>query len=197
MAQVVGLSVELARALSGASAATTLVAGRRRGAAGPFLELSQADWAARRSPARSVPSARPRRPSSRAVRSASSSSPRRRLCGRSRARPWLRRRVRSCTRLRRWRRSSSRRRVTVNVVAPGFLGDERFAEAIPAGRPPIPEDVAEACAFLASEAASYVTGAVIPSTAASRSRSRQGGSPLILASARRRASDRSRPPLGQ
>lgn len=65
------------------------------------------------------------------------------------------------------------RGVTVNVVAPGFvetdmtavLGDERTAEIlrqVPLGRLALPDEVAKVIAFLASEDAAYVTGAVIP-----------------------------------
>jgi 3-oxoacyl-[acyl-carrier protein] reductase len=64
------------------------------------------------------------------------------------------------------------RGVTVNAVAPGFietrltdvLQDEwkkRILEQIPLGRFGSPEDVAEAVAFLASERARYITGAVL------------------------------------
>ncbi len=65
------------------------------------------------------------------------------------------------------------RNVTANVVAPGFvetdmtaaLPDERQAEyrkAIPAGRFATPDEVAAAITWLASDAAGYVSGAVIP-----------------------------------
>jgi NAD(P)-dependent dehydrogenase (short-subunit alcohol dehydrogenase family) len=65
------------------------------------------------------------------------------------------------------------RNVTANVVAPGFidtdmtdaLGDARKAEilkAIPAGRFASAGEVAAVVTWLASEAAGYVTGAVIP-----------------------------------
>jgi 3-oxoacyl-[acyl-carrier protein] reductase len=65
------------------------------------------------------------------------------------------------------------RQITVNVVAPGLietdmttaLGDERVAlmtSQVPLGRVGTVNDVAEVVGFLASPAASYVTGAVIP-----------------------------------
>jgi 3-oxoacyl-[acyl-carrier protein] reductase len=65
------------------------------------------------------------------------------------------------------------RSITVNVVAPGFvqtdmtssLDDERRAAVIaniPLGRMAVPSEVADVVAFLASPAAAYITGAVIP-----------------------------------
>lgn len=65
------------------------------------------------------------------------------------------------------------RQVTVNCVAPGLVEtdmtdelDERLLnsmlDAVPVGRLGQPEDVAAAVSFLASDEASYVTGAVIP-----------------------------------
>jgi 3-oxoacyl-[acyl-carrier protein] reductase len=65
------------------------------------------------------------------------------------------------------------RGITANVVAPGFIDTEMTAAlpqarreaylaAIPAGRFAQPEEVAEVVAFLASDAAGYVSGAVIP-----------------------------------
>ncbi|GAB3368640.1 3-oxoacyl-ACP reductase FabG [Micromonospora halotolerans] len=65
------------------------------------------------------------------------------------------------------------RNITANVVAPGFidtdmtagLPEERKAEirkSIPAGRMASPEEVAAAVTWLASDAAAYISGAVIP-----------------------------------
>jgi beta-ketoacyl ACP reductase len=65
------------------------------------------------------------------------------------------------------------RRITANVVAPGFvatdmtavLTEARRAEIerqIPLGRQASPQEVAAAVTWLASDAAAYVTGAVIP-----------------------------------
>jgi len=65
------------------------------------------------------------------------------------------------------------RGITANVVTPGFvdtdmtavLSDERRAEitgAVPLGRYATPAEVAGTVVFLASDAAAYITGAVIP-----------------------------------
>lgn len=65
------------------------------------------------------------------------------------------------------------RGITANVVAPGFIETEMTAalpaerrasylSAIPAGRFAQPQEVADAVAFLASDAAAYISGAVIP-----------------------------------
>ena len=71
---------------------------------------------------------------------------------------------------RRW--SSARRAIRVNAVAPGLIdrpglaeawpeGVARWEAACPLGRLGQPEDVADACLFLASPAARWITGAVL------------------------------------
>jgi NAD(P)-dependent dehydrogenase (short-subunit alcohol dehydrogenase family) len=65
------------------------------------------------------------------------------------------------------------RSITANVVAPGpvstdmtaALGDKRLSEltaAVPLGRMATPDEIAGVVAFLASDDAAYITGAVIP-----------------------------------
>ena len=65
------------------------------------------------------------------------------------------------------------RGVTANVVAPGYVDTDMTAElsekrreeivaAIPVGRTAAPEEIAKAVAWLASDDAAYVTGAVLP-----------------------------------
>jgi 3-oxoacyl-[acyl-carrier protein] reductase len=62
----------------------------------------------------------------------------------------------------------ARRGITVNAVAPGFIATDMTAgfdgagmEAVPARRAGRPEEVAACVRFLASEEASYVTGATL------------------------------------
>lgn len=65
------------------------------------------------------------------------------------------------------------RNITVNTVAPGFIdtdmtkdlpaaNKEAMLSQIPAGRLGMPEEIAAAVAFLASQEAAYVTGATLP-----------------------------------
>ncbi len=69
-------------------------------------------------------------------------------------------------------RELASRGVRVNAVAPGFIDTPmtqalpeaartKLAEAIPLARLGTPQDIADCVAWLASERASYVTGAVI------------------------------------
>ncbi|HHX25113.1 MAG TPA: 3-oxoacyl-[acyl-carrier-protein] reductase [Firmicutes bacterium] len=69
-------------------------------------------------------------------------------------------------------RELAMRQVTVNAIAPGFidagmtskLSDEireKLIQGVPLGRAGCANDVAEACLFLASDAACYITGQVL------------------------------------
>ncbi len=67
---------------------------------------------------------------------------------------------------------TAKRGITVNYIAPGFIDTDMMApyaayrdnmeKQIPAGRFAKPEEVAGLCAFLMSEPAAYITGAVLP-----------------------------------
>ena len=70
-------------------------------------------------------------------------------------------------------RELASRNITANVVAPGpvvtdmtaALGEKRIAELanqVPLGRFASPQEIAATVAFLASDLAGYITGAVIP-----------------------------------
>jgi 3-oxoacyl-[acyl-carrier protein] reductase len=65
------------------------------------------------------------------------------------------------------------RSVTVNVIAPGLVETdmltaikpeqlEKMVASVPLGRIAQPDEIASVVEFIASEAASYVTGAVVP-----------------------------------
>ncbi len=70
-------------------------------------------------------------------------------------------------------RELASRNITANVVAPGLVPEtgmtgelddkalEKLMTQIPLGRPGLPEDVAHAVAFLASDQAAYITGQVL------------------------------------
>jgi NAD(P)-dependent dehydrogenase (short-subunit alcohol dehydrogenase family) len=67
---------------------------------------------------------------------------------------------------------TAKRGVTVNVIAPGFIDTDMMApyaayresmeKQIPSGRFAKPEEIAGLAAFLMSEPAAYITGAVLP-----------------------------------
>lgn len=71
-----------------------------------------------------------------------------------------------------WARELSRKGFTANAIAPGFIATpmveamppevlKGMAEKVPAARLGQPSDIANACLFLASEEASYITGTVL------------------------------------
>ena len=69
-------------------------------------------------------------------------------------------------------RELGRRSITANVIAPGFIETDMTAEMtearrrsagnVPLGRYGSVEDIAAAALFLASDAAAYITGVVLP-----------------------------------
>ena len=72
--------------------------------------------------------------------------------------------------------------ITVNTVVHGWVEGEDsagFVDGIPAGRLARAEEVADAVAFLASESASYVTGAVLAVDGGFWITKTPGGSPLL------------------
>jgi 3-oxoacyl-[acyl-carrier protein] reductase len=73
------------------------------------------------------------------------------------------------------------RGITVNTVAHGWLEGEpeELVEGIPAGRLAQPDEIAAAIAFLASPAASYVNGALLPVDGGFWITKTGGGSPLL------------------
>jgi len=71
--------------------------------------------------------------------------------------------------------------ITVNCVVAGWIeghAPDRLAGGVPAGRLARPEEIAAVCAFLASPAAAYVSGAVVAADGGFAITKSSGGSPL-------------------
>ncbi len=183
MARVVGLPKPLADAVGAIGDERTLVAGTGMHQVAPFLEITQADWeatiagirdafrAARDAAAELVERGEPGRGVV-----VSTACARRPVGGGCLAAP-AGAVVHTLAQVAAIELAAEG--VTANVVAPGFVSDDRFVESTPAGRAPEPKDVADVCAFLASDAASFVTGAVIPIDGGFSISKAGGGSPLL------------------
>ena len=183
MARVVGLPQPLADAVAAVGDENTLVAGTGEHRVAPFLDLTQADWeatvagireafrAARDAAGTFVEQGVPGRLIF--VSTAAALRPVQGACLAATAGAFFHTLAQvAATEL-------APSGITANVVAPGFFDDDRFVEATPAGRAPVPQDVANVCAFLAAESAAFVTGAVIPVDGGFSITKAAGGSPLL------------------
>lgn len=183
MARVIGLPGPLADAVGPVGDERTLVAGTGEHRVAPFLEVTQADWeatvagirdafrAGRDTAAELVEQGRPGRLIF--VSTAAALRPVQGACLAATAGAFFHTLAQVAA------VELAAEGVTANVVAPGFVSDERFVESTPAGRAPEPSDVADVCAFLASDAASFVNGAVIPVDGGFSISKSGGGSPLL------------------
>ena len=183
MAHIVGLPEPLADALTGVGDDHTLIAGTGEHRVAPFLDITQDDWtdtvagirgafqAARDAAAACVAAEAPGRlifvSTAAALRPVHGAS----LAATAGAFFHTLAQVAAV--------ELAPSGITANVVAPGFVDDERFVETTPAGRAPVAEDIASVCTFLASESASFVTGAVIPVDGGFSITKSGGGSPLV------------------
>lgn len=183
MARVVGLPGSLAEAVGSIGDERTLIAGTGEHRVAPFLELTQADWeasvagireafqAARDSSADLVEQGQPGHLIF--VSTAAALRPVQGACLAATAGAFFHTLAQVAA------VELAPKGITANVVAPGFVDDERFVDTTPAGRAPVAEDIANVCTFLASESASFVTGAVIPVDGGFSITKSGGGSPLV------------------